>query len=104
MRKFVWAACLTGGLIAAAPQIATAQASIGVSYQPSLYWALPFYIATEKGWWERARAEAEFFDLPRRRAASRSGAGEVLGRRRHGIGAGGARRRALRACHDRHHQ
>src|ERR1700759_512432 len=41
----------------------------------------------------RTWAEAEFFDLPRRRAAGRGGPSEVLGRRRHGIGAGGARRR-----------
>ena len=24
---------------------------IKVSYQPALYWALPFYVATENGWW-----------------------------------------------------
>ena len=24
---------------------------IKVSYQPALYWALPFYVATEKNWW-----------------------------------------------------
>jgi len=64
MRKFVWAACLTGGLIAAAPQIATAQASIGVSYQPSLYWALPFYIATEKKWWEELGLKPNFSTFP----------------------------------------
>ena len=24
---------------------------IKVSYQPALYWSLPFYVASEKGWW-----------------------------------------------------
>ena len=25
---------------------------INVSYQPALYWALPYYIADQKGWWD----------------------------------------------------
>ena len=24
---------------------------IKISYQPSLYWALPLHVATKKGWW-----------------------------------------------------
>ena len=28
----------------------TPLAEIKVSYQPALYWALPFYVATEKNW------------------------------------------------------
>src|SRR6201989_507740 len=64
MRKFVWAACLIGGLIATAPQTATAQTPIGVSYQPSLYWALPFYVATEKKWWEELGLKPSFSTFP----------------------------------------
>jgi ABC-type nitrate/sulfonate/bicarbonate transport system substrate-binding protein len=30
---------------------AIAQTEIKVSYQPALYWSLPYYIASEKGWW-----------------------------------------------------
>jgi ABC-type nitrate/sulfonate/bicarbonate transport system substrate-binding protein len=30
---------------------AAAQTEIKVSYQPALYWSLPYYIASEKGWW-----------------------------------------------------
>src|SRR5215208_1632689 len=30
---------------------ALAQQEIKVSYQPALYWSLPYYIASEKGWW-----------------------------------------------------
>jgi hypothetical protein len=26
--------------------------TIGVSYQPALYWSLPYFIASEKGWWK----------------------------------------------------
>src|SRR5215218_9078761 len=39
------------GLSFAAPG-ARAQTPINVSYQPALYWALPYYVATEKGWWK----------------------------------------------------
>lgn len=56
MRKHVRcliSAVLTGGLVlgAATPLAAQQLMPIGVSYQLA-YWALPFYIATEKGWWK----------------------------------------------------
>jgi NitT/TauT family transport system substrate-binding protein len=44
MRRIVWALALVAGT-------AAAQQQIKVSYQPALYWSLPFYIASEKGWW-----------------------------------------------------
>lgn len=34
--------------------------TIRVSYQPALYWALPFFIAGEKGWWREAGLNPEF--------------------------------------------
>ena len=35
------------------PAIAVSHAAdLNVSYQPALYWALPYYIADQKGWWE----------------------------------------------------
>lgn len=46
------------GLLAAVP--AGAQTAIKVSYQPALYWALPFFIASEKGWWKEAGLAPEF--------------------------------------------
>ncbi len=43
---------LLGAAFAIATPAAHAQVTeIKVSYQPALYWALPFYVATEKGWW-----------------------------------------------------
>ncbi len=41
---------------------ATAQGlfTIKVSYQPALYWALPYFIATEKGWWREVGLQPEF--------------------------------------------
>lgn len=37
---------------------------IKISYQPSLYWALPFHIATEKGWWKELGLVPEFSTFP----------------------------------------
>jgi ABC-type nitrate/sulfonate/bicarbonate transport system substrate-binding protein len=35
-----------------------------VSYQPALYWALPFYIATEKNWWAEVGLKPTFSTFP----------------------------------------
>lgn len=53
---------LACGLAAGSVSIAAAQETtpIGISYQPALYWALPYYIATEKGWWEEVGLDPEF--------------------------------------------
>ena len=37
---------------------------IKISYQPALYWALPFYVATEKGWWKDVGLQPEFSTFP----------------------------------------
>jgi ABC-type nitrate/sulfonate/bicarbonate transport system substrate-binding protein len=53
--------------VAAAAAVAAAVADltpIKVSYQPALYWALPFYVATEKGWWAEAGLKPEFSIFP----------------------------------------
>jgi ABC-type nitrate/sulfonate/bicarbonate transport system substrate-binding protein len=46
------------------PQMAAAQTPIGVSYQPSLYWALPFHYATVKGWWKDVGLAPNFTTFP----------------------------------------
>lgn len=33
---------------------------INVSYQPALYWSVPYYIASEEGWWEEMGLDPEF--------------------------------------------
>jgi ABC-type nitrate/sulfonate/bicarbonate transport system substrate-binding protein len=35
-----------------------------VSYQPALYWSLPYYIASEKGWRKEAGLEPQFSTFP----------------------------------------
>src|SRR5215468_2454625 len=47
---------------------ATAQAQqlteIKVSYQPALYWSLPFYVAEQKGWWAELGLKPTFSTFP----------------------------------------
>ena len=43
---------------------AQATEEIKVSYQPALYWALPFYIATEKNWWGELGLKPTFSTFP----------------------------------------
>lgn len=50
-----------GALLAAG---AASAEPITISYQPALYWALPFHIATEKGWWEEVGLDPEFVTFP----------------------------------------
>jgi ABC-type nitrate/sulfonate/bicarbonate transport system substrate-binding protein len=50
-----------GGL---APATAQASDPIKVSYQPAVYWALPYYVATEKKFWAEAGLEPEFSTFP----------------------------------------
>ena len=57
---------MLAALALALPLGAAAQAlqTIKVSYQPALYWALPFHIATEKGWWAELGLKPEFSTFP----------------------------------------
>lgn len=52
--------------LACLPLAGQAQAltEIKVSYQPALYWALPFYVATEKGWWAELGLKPVFSTFP----------------------------------------
>ena len=43
---------------------AFAQQEIKVSYQPALYWSLPFYVASEKGWWGELGLKPVFSTFP----------------------------------------
>lgn len=53
-------AVASSGLAAAQPALT----EIKVSYQPALYWALPFYVATEKGWWAEVGLKPVFSTFP----------------------------------------
>ena len=59
---------LAAAAIVALPGVQTAQAQalteIKVSYQPALYWALPFFVASEKGWWAEVGLKPVFSTFP----------------------------------------
>jgi ABC-type nitrate/sulfonate/bicarbonate transport system substrate-binding protein len=61
--KFTLAALATSVLLAPAAQ-AQALEEIKVSYQPALYWALPFFVATEKNWWAEVGLKPVFSTFP----------------------------------------
>src|SRR5215813_9599693 len=46
------------------PARAQAADPIKVSYQPAVYWALPYYVATEKHFWTEVGLEPEFSTFP----------------------------------------
>ena len=54
------------GIAVAAGGAAQAQqlSEIKVSYQPALYWALPFHVATVKGWWAEMGLKPVFSTFP----------------------------------------
>lgn len=54
----------TAALAATGTASAQALAEIKVSYQPALYWALPFHVATEKGWWAEVGLKPVFSTFP----------------------------------------
>lgn len=61
---------------------AHAQTPIKVSYQPALYWSLPYYVATEKGWWAKVGLKETYSTFPAgvpQIAASASGSWDVGG-------------------------
>ena len=53
-------ALLAGGATQAQPALA----EIKVSYQPALYWALPFFVASEKNWWAEVGLKPVFSTFP----------------------------------------
>src|SRR5437762_815078 len=62
MKSMMRAVCALA--ISALAGSAAAQTEINVSYQPAVYWALPFYIATEKNWWTEVGLKPNFTTFP----------------------------------------
>lgn len=64
------------------PWAAQAQTPINVSYQPAVYWALPYYLATQKGWWKEVGLVPSFSVFPAgapQVAAAQAGSWDVGG-------------------------
>ena len=66
MKKLFVSAAVVAALsfATAAPGGAAEPTEIKISYQPGLYWALPFYVATEKGWWAEVGLKPSFVTFP----------------------------------------
>ena len=66
MKKTTLDAVLGLSIVFGTVSVAQAQAltPIKISYQPALYWAMPFHIATEKGWWKEVGLAPEFSTFP----------------------------------------
>ena len=64
MRNLFRAAAMVATMAAAGGAAAQPLTEIKVSYQPALYWALPFYIATEKNWWAEVGLKPVFTTFP----------------------------------------
>lgn len=62
--KKVFRTLALGAVFAATAAHAQAPAEIKVSYQPALYWSLPFYVASEKGWWGEVGLKPVFSTFP----------------------------------------
>jgi NitT/TauT family transport system substrate-binding protein len=61
LRIFITSAMLAASMLSVP---AVAQTPINVSYQPSLYWAFPYYLATQKSWWKEVGLEPAFSVFP----------------------------------------
>ncbi|HSC99864.1 MAG TPA: ABC transporter substrate-binding protein [Casimicrobiaceae bacterium] len=57
------AAAITLGIATTAPH-AQQPTEIKISYQPALYWALPFYVAEQKGWYAELGLKPTFSTFP----------------------------------------
>ena len=61
-RIAAWMAAWVVGVAATGAQAQPVE--IKISYQPALYWALPFYIAAEKGWYAELGLKPVFSTFP----------------------------------------
>jgi NitT/TauT family transport system substrate-binding protein len=64
MKIILRTAALATSLLVGGGASAQQLTEIKVSYQPALYWALPFFIATEKGWWAEVGLKPVFSTFP----------------------------------------
>jgi ABC-type nitrate/sulfonate/bicarbonate transport system substrate-binding protein len=66
MKRAITSLALAAAVAFATAGVASGQAltPIKISYQPSLYWAMPFHVATEKGWWKEVGLAPEFSTFP----------------------------------------
>jgi NitT/TauT family transport system substrate-binding protein len=64
MKTFRTTLLATALVAGGAAQAQPALTEIKVSYQPALYWALPFFVASEKNWWAEVGLKPVFSTFP----------------------------------------
>ncbi len=64
MKKHIAALAAALVVVIAAPGVQGQPTEIKISYQPALYWALPFYVAAEKGWYAEVGLKPAFSTFP----------------------------------------
>ena len=64
MKKTIASLIFAGVVAVAGTSPVAAQTPITVSYQPSVYWALPFHYANVKGWWKDVGLAPSFVSFP----------------------------------------
>jgi ABC-type nitrate/sulfonate/bicarbonate transport system substrate-binding protein len=62
--RLLMAVAVFAASLGAAPALAQPLTTIRVSYQPNNYWALPFYVASEKNLWAAEGLKPEFTTFP----------------------------------------
>jgi ABC-type nitrate/sulfonate/bicarbonate transport system substrate-binding protein len=62
--KVMTVACTLAFVAGSPAALAQQLTPIGVSYQPAVYWALPYHLASEKGWWKEVGLEPQFSTFP----------------------------------------
>lgn len=64
MKKLMIGIVAVLAAVAGARSGAATLTPINISYQPALYWSVPYYIATEKHWWEEVGLKPSFSTFP----------------------------------------
>jgi ABC-type nitrate/sulfonate/bicarbonate transport system substrate-binding protein len=64
MRKMLCASLLAASAAFALQPAAAEPVHINVSYQPTNWWALPYYLATKKNWWGEVGLEVSYSTFP----------------------------------------
>jgi ABC-type nitrate/sulfonate/bicarbonate transport system substrate-binding protein len=64
MKSMIHRVVVAAALAATGAAQAQNLTEIKISYQPALYWSLPFYVATEKGWWAELGLKPVFSTFP----------------------------------------
>src|SRR5215472_3584648 len=64
MKRYLCPMIASAAFAIFAPQSNAQLTEIKVSYQPALYWSLPFYVAEQKGWWAELGLKPTFSTFP----------------------------------------